>query len=80
MEAALSAERQKNNDERTALTRAHTEINRLKKELQEQKDRCERETHNDQYYQVKVGDSSHFFSKISCFTMYDEELSAFSNL
>lgn len=57
LEAALEGERKKNSEERSSLVRAHAEINRLKKETQDLKDRSERETQNDQYYQVKVGGS-----------------------
>ncbi|XP_071530040.1 optineurin-like [Panulirus ornatus] len=79
LETALAAERQKNNDERTALTRAHTEINRLKKELQEQKDRSERETHNDQYYQVKIKSMSEKHDEATAKLMSYEELLAAKN-
>lgn len=54
LDAALTAERQKTADERTALAKSHSELSRLKKELQETKERLERETQNDHYYQVKV--------------------------
>ncbi|KAG7174452.1 optineurin-like [Homarus americanus] len=79
LEAALEAERQKNSDERTAVSRAHTEINRLKKELQEVKDRSERDTHNDQYYQVKIKSISEKYDETTAKLMSYEELLAAKN-
>ncbi|KAK8736239.1 hypothetical protein OTU49_004885 [Cherax quadricarinatus] len=79
LEAALAAERQKTNDERTALTRARTEINRLKKDLQELKDRAERDTHNDQYYQVKIKSISEKHDEATAKLMSYEELLAAKN-
>lgn len=68
LETALAAERQKNSDERMALSRSHNEITRLKKEIQDLKDRTERESHNDQYYQVKVSDLTYITTKVFSLT------------
>lgn len=54
LETALEAERQKNSEERSSVVRAHGEVNRLKREIQDLKERTERDKHNDQYYEVKV--------------------------
>ncbi|MPC22977.1 hypothetical protein E2C01_016009 [Portunus trituberculatus] len=53
LETALEAERQKNSEERSSVVRAHGEVNRLKKEIQDLKEQTERDKHNDQYYEVK---------------------------
>ncbi|XP_069183029.1 optineurin isoform X2 [Procambarus clarkii] len=79
LEAALAAERQKTNDERTALTRALAEINHLKKDLHELKERSERETHNDQYYQVKIKSISEKHDEATAKLMSYEELLAAKN-
>ncbi|CAL4196576.1 unnamed protein product [Meganyctiphanes norvegica] len=54
LDAALTAERQKTQDERLATTRAHTEINRLKKELQQLRDETDRNVFNDEYYKQEI--------------------------
>ena len=61
LEGALASERQKNSDDRLALNRSHGEISRLKKELQELKDRRDQDSQNSQYYEVKVGLGIFFF-------------------
>ncbi|KAK4299465.1 hypothetical protein Pmani_028250 [Petrolisthes manimaculis] len=79
LETALAAERQKNSDERMALNRAHNEANRLKKEIQELKDRTERESHNDQYYQVKLKSMAEKHDEATAKLMSYEELLAAKN-
>lgn len=54
LDAALTAERQKTQDERLATTRAHTEINRLKKEMTQLRDETDRNTFNDEYYKQEI--------------------------
>ena len=51
---ALTEERQKTQDERLATTRAHTEINKLKKELQQLRDETDRNNLNDEYYKQEI--------------------------
>lgn len=79
LEAALEAERQKNSEERTSLIRAHGEANRLKKEIQELKDRSERDTQNDQYYEVKIKSLSEKHDEATAKLMSYEELLAAKN-
>ncbi|KAK7076018.1 hypothetical protein SK128_020008 [Halocaridina rubra] len=77
LEAALTNERQKNSDERAALTRSHAEISRLKNELQELRDRTDRDFQNDQYYEVKIKSISEKYDEATAKLMsYEELLSA----
>lgn len=79
LDAALTAERQKTADERTALAKSHSELGRLKKELQETKERLERETQNDHYYQVKIKSASEKYDEATAKLMSYEELLAAKN-
>ncbi|XP_042885077.1 optineurin-like isoform X2 [Penaeus japonicus] len=79
LDAALTAERQKTADERTALSKAHSELSRLKKELMDAKERLERETQNDQYYQVKIKSASEKYDEATAKLMSYEELLAAKN-
>ena len=54
LDTALTAECQKTQDERLATTRAHTEINKLKKELQQLRDETDRNNFNDEYYKQEI--------------------------
>ncbi|XP_068241908.1 optineurin-like [Palaemon carinicauda] len=79
LEAALSSERQKNSEDRLALTRSHAEINRLKKELQEMRDKSDRDSQNDQYYEVKIKSISEKYDEATAKLMSYEELLAAKN-
>ncbi|XP_064119559.1 optineurin-like isoform X2 [Macrobrachium nipponense] len=79
LEAALTSERQKNSDDRLALTRTHAEINRLKKELQDMRDKSDRDSQNDHYYEVKIKSISEKYDEATAKLMSYEELLAAKN-
>lgn len=79
LEAALEGERKKNSEERSSLIRAHAEINRMKKEIQELKDRSDRDTQSDQYYQVKIKSMAEKHDEATAKLMSYEELLAAKN-
>ncbi|XP_063867577.1 optineurin-like [Scylla paramamosain] len=79
LEIALEAERKKNSEERSSVVRAHSEVNRLKKEIQDLKERTERDKHNDQYYEVKIKSISEKHDEATAKLMSYEELLATKN-
>ncbi|XP_045127790.1 optineurin-like isoform X3 [Portunus trituberculatus] len=79
LETALEAERQKNSEERSSVVRAHGEVNRLKKEIQDLKEQTERDKHNDQYYEVKIKSISEKHDEATAKLMSYEELLATKN-
>ncbi|RXG55545.1 Optineurin [Armadillidium vulgare] len=54
LEAALEEERKRTNEERATLNRIQGENLRLKKEINENRDRSEKSHYSDQYYQTKI--------------------------
>ncbi|KAG0712735.1 Optineurin [Chionoecetes opilio] len=79
LEAALEAERRKNSEERTSLVRAHGEVGRLKREVQEVREQAERESQNDQYYQVQIKSISEKHDEATAKLLSYEELLAAKN-
>ena len=58
LDTALTEERQKTQDEQLVTTRTHTEINKLKKELQQSRDKTDRNNFNDECYKQDIQSSN----------------------